>query len=73
MSRSHPPGIDDPSLASLHGVDQVIIRFNSTENNQDENLIVTSNGQFVVAWDFTKVKRGKLDKYEIQWYGFPEM
>jgi VID27 C-terminal WD40-like domain len=42
-------------------------RFNSTEG-QEENLIVTGNGQFVVAWDFNKVKRGKLDKYDIQWY-----
>ncbi|KAF8591590.1 VID27-domain-containing protein [Ramaria rubella] len=42
-------------------------RFNSTEG-QEENLIVTGNGQFVIAWDFNKVKRGKLDKYDIQWY-----
>ncbi|KIJ56867.1 hypothetical protein M422DRAFT_57472 [Sphaerobolus stellatus SS14] len=43
-------------------------RFNSTEAGQEENLIVTGNGQFVVAWDFSKVKRGRLDKYVIQWY-----
>lgn len=42
-------------------------RFNSTEG-QEENLIITGNGQFVIAWDFNKVKRGKLDKYDIQWY-----
>lgn len=29
---------------------------------------MTGNGQFVVAWDFNKIKRGKLDKYDIQWY-----
>lgn len=33
---------------------------------QDENAIVTSTGQFVVAWDFAKVKKGHLDKYEIK-------
>ena len=44
-----------------------IRRFNSTEG-QEENLIVTGNGQFVVAWDFNKVKKGKLDKYDIQRY-----
>ena len=45
----------------------LVVRFNSTEEGGDENLIVTGNGQFVVAWDFTKVKRGRLDKYAIQW------
>ncbi|GJJ07605.1 hypothetical protein Clacol_001808 [Clathrus columnatus] len=43
-------------------------RFNSTEEGTEENLIVTGNGQFVVAWDFNKVKRGILDKYHIKWY-----
>lgn len=33
---------------------------------QEENAIVTSTGQFVVAWDFAKVKKGHLDKYEIK-------
>jgi hypothetical protein len=33
---------------------------------QEENAIVTSTGQFVVAWDFGKVKKGQLDKYEIK-------
>jgi hypothetical protein len=55
------------------GVNCEIARFNSTENSQEENLIVTSNGQFVVAWDFAKAKRGKLDKYEIKWYGSPDI
>lgn len=43
-------------------------RFNSTEEGVEENLIVTGNGQFVVAWDFNKVKKGILDKYHIKWY-----
>ena len=33
---------------------------------QEENAIVTSTGEFVVAWDFAKVKKGQLDKYEIK-------
>lgn len=33
---------------------------------QEENAIVTSTGQFVIAWDFKKVKRGQIDKYEIK-------
>ena len=32
----------------------------------EENAIVTSTGQYVVAWDFAKVKKGQLDKYEIK-------
>lgn len=40
-------------------------RFNMGEG-QEENAIVTSTGQFVVAWDFAKVKKGQLDKYEIK-------
>ncbi|KAH9938170.1 VID27 cytoplasmic protein [Fomitopsis serialis] len=42
-------------------------RFNMGEG-QEENAIVTSTGQYVVAWDFAKVKRGQLDKYEIKKY-----
>ena len=40
-------------------------RFNMGEN-QEENAIVTSTGEFVVAWDFNKVKKGYLDKYHIK-------
>lgn len=42
-------------------------RFNMGEG-QEENAIVTSTGQYVVAWDFAKVKKGLLDKYEIKKY-----
>ena len=40
-------------------------RFNVGEN-QEENTIVTSTGKYVVAWDFKKIKMGKLDKYEVK-------
>ncbi|KAI0723285.1 VID27 cytoplasmic protein [Earliella scabrosa] len=42
-------------------------RFNTGEG-KDEVAIVTSTGQYVVAWDFAKVKKGQLDKYEIKKY-----
>lgn len=42
-------------------------RFNQSETDK-ENAIVTSTGQFVIAWDFAKVKKGLLDKYEIKKY-----
>jgi len=42
-------------------------RFNMGEN-QEENAIVTSTGEYVVAWDFNKVKKGYLDKYHIKKY-----
>ncbi|KAJ7368363.1 VID27 cytoplasmic protein-domain-containing protein [Mycena albidolilacea] len=42
-------------------------RFNQSETDE-ENAIVTSTGQFVIAWDFNKVKKGLLDKYEIKKY-----
>lgn len=29
---------------------------------------MTSTGQYVIAWDFAKVKKGQLDKYEIKKY-----
>ena len=29
---------------------------------------MTSTGQYVIAWDFAKVKKGKLDHYEIKKY-----
>ncbi|KAH8105865.1 VID27 cytoplasmic protein [Cristinia sonorae] len=50
-----------------HSVSFTPARFNMGEG-QDENAIVTSTGQFVVAWDFAKVKKGHLDKYEIKKY-----
>lgn len=42
-------------------------RFNMGPD-QEENAIVTSTGEYVVAWDFAKVKKGQLDKYEIKKY-----
>lgn len=44
-----------------------MIRFNQKEGS-DENAIVTSTGQFVIAWDLAKVKKGKYDSYEIKKY-----
>jgi hypothetical protein len=41
-------------------------RFN--QGGQAESAIVTSTGPYVIAWDFAKVKRGFLDKYEIKKY-----
>jgi hypothetical protein len=29
---------------------------------------VTSTGKYVIAWDFAKVKKGQMDKYEIKMY-----
>lgn len=29
---------------------------------------MTSTGQFVIAWDFGKVKKGLVDRYEIKKY-----
>jgi hypothetical protein len=45
----------------------IVRRFNQGEG-QEENAIVTSTGQFVIAWDFAKVKKGFLDRYEIKKY-----
>ena len=53
-------------LYPLSAVDSVP-RFNQSETDV-ENAIVTSTGQFVIAWDFNKVKKGLLDKYEIKKY-----
>ncbi|EJF61218.1 VID27 cytoplasmic protein [Dichomitus squalens LYAD-421 SS1] len=50
-----------------HSVSFTPARFNMGEG-KDENAIVTSTGEYVVAWDFAKVKKGQLDKYEIKKY-----
>lgn len=42
-------------------------RFN-TGPDQLENTIVTSSGPYVIAWDFSRVKKGMKDKYEIKQY-----
>ncbi|KAI9001032.1 VID27 cytoplasmic protein [Trametes punicea] len=50
-----------------HSVSFTPARFNMGEG-KEENAIVTSTGRYVVAWDFAKVKKGHLDKYEIKKY-----
>ncbi|OJA19004.1 hypothetical protein AZE42_00344 [Rhizopogon vesiculosus] len=50
-----------------HDISFSVARFNQGEG-QEENAIVTSTGQYVIAWDFAKVKKGQLDKYEIKKY-----
>ncbi|THV08487.1 VID27 cytoplasmic protein [Dendrothele bispora CBS 962.96] len=50
-----------------HDISLTPARFNMGEG-QEENAIVTSTGQFVIAWDFAKVKKGLLDRYEIKKY-----
>lgn len=47
--------------------DENLPRFNVGEG-QEENAIVTSTGKYVIAWDFAKVKKGQMDKYEIKMY-----
>jgi len=42
-------------------------RFNMGED-QEETTVVTSSGNYVIAWDFKAVKKGKYDKYEIRKY-----
>jgi len=50
-----------------HDVSFTPARFNMGEG-QEENAIVTSTGRYVVAWDFGKVKKNKLDSYVIKKY-----
>ncbi|KAI9467015.1 VID27 cytoplasmic protein-domain-containing protein [Lactarius psammicola] len=50
-----------------HNISFTPARFNVGEG-QEENAIVTSTGQYVIAWDFAKVKKGQMDKYEIKKY-----
>ncbi|TFL00478.1 VID27 cytoplasmic protein [Pterulicium gracile] len=50
-----------------HGISFSPARFN-TGPDLVENAIVTSTGPFIVAWNFSKVKKGQLDRYEIKKY-----
>ncbi|KAH7914180.1 VID27 cytoplasmic protein-domain-containing protein [Hygrophoropsis aurantiaca] len=50
-----------------HDINFATARFNTGEG-QEENAIVTATGQYVIAWDFAKVKKGQLDKYDIKKY-----
>ncbi|KAA1466428.1 VID27 cytoplasmic protein [Dentipellis sp. KUC8613] len=50
-----------------HSISFTPARFNLGEG-QEENAIVTSTGQYVIAWDFGKVKKGQMDRYEIKKY-----
>ena len=40
-------------------------RFNTGPDTK-ETAIITSVGEYVIAWDFAKVKKGKLDSYQIK-------
>jgi hypothetical protein len=33
---------------------------------QEETSIVTSSGNYVIAWDFQAIKKSKYDKYDIR-------
>ncbi|KLO08280.1 VID27-domain-containing protein [Schizopora paradoxa] len=50
-----------------HDISFTPARFNIGEG-QEENAIVTSTGRYVIAWDFSKVKKNKLDGYVIKKY-----
>lgn len=55
-------------VASMgHDVSFTPARFNQGED-QEESTIVTSSGRYVIAWDFAKVKKGRLDNYVIKMY-----
>lgn len=41
-------------------------RFNNFNQAGEETAIVTSTGDLLVTWNFTKVKRGQLGKYRIR-------
>ena len=42
-------------------------RFNTGEG-KDATAIVTSSGEYVIAWDFAQAKKGRTDRYEIKKY-----
>jgi hypothetical protein len=42
-----------------------IPRFNTGPDTK-ETAIITSVGEYVIAWNFDKVKKGKLDTYQIK-------
>jgi hypothetical protein len=44
-------------------------RFNTGPDTK-ETAIITSVGEYVIAWDFSKVKKGKLDSYQIKKWAF---
>lgn len=50
-----------------HDISFTPARFNQGQD-QEENAIVTSSGRYVIAWDFAKVKKGRLDNYVIKKY-----
>ena len=41
-------------------------KFNNFSANGEESSIVTSTGNFLVTWNFKKVKRGILNEYQIK-------
>lgn len=44
-----------------------VARFNR-DFEGNERAIVTSSGPYVITWDFTQIKRGILNKYQIKQY-----
>lgn len=66
MFPSHQPG---KVFDHLHLMKDLTLshRFNQGEG-QEEVAIITSSKEYVIAWDFKKVKKGRLDAYEIKKY-----
>ena len=58
-----------PSDISKHGITNICFRpakFNNfTAHGKEESSIVTSTGNFLITWNFKKIKRGMQPEYKI--------
>ena len=41
-------------------------KFNNFSANGEESSIVTSTGNFLITWNFKKVRRGVLNEYQVK-------
>lgn len=57
----------DLSKYKIRSLDFTKARFNNfNTSNGEETGIVTSTGDYLVTWNFKKVKRGQLSSYSIK-------
>ena len=50
----------------IRGIDFKPAKFNNFSANGEETSIVTSTGNYLVTWNFKKVRRGVLNEYQVK-------
>ena len=56
----------DIAKYKIKSIDLKPAKFNNFNANGEESSIVTSTGNYLITWNFMKVKKGILNQYQIK-------